>query len=74
MGLENGLQLTLDLHSNLQSFGTLLRDFSAFSVFVGQPTEFPAMKKRSIYLQPGQQHFLSLSSQVTLLSQPGSGF
>ena len=39
VGQGNGLRLTLDLHSNKVSFGTLDQDYDAFNVFVGQPAE-----------------------------------
>ena len=63
-GEENGLRLTLDLHSNKMSFGTLNKDYEAFKVFIGQPEEFPIMKKRSLKLQPGREHFVELKAQV----------
>ena len=66
-GEENGLRLTLDLHSNKMSFGTLNKDYEAFKVFIGQPEEFPVMKKRSLKLQPGREHFVELKAQVMQL-------
>ena len=63
-GEENGLRLTLDLHSNKMSFGTLNKDYEAFKVFIGQPEEFPVLKKRSLKLQPGREHFVELKAQV----------
>ena len=66
-GEENGLRLTLDLHSNKMSFGTLNKDYEAFKVFIGQPEEFPIMKKRSLKLQPGREHFVELKAQVMQL-------
>ena len=66
-GEENGLRLTLDLHSNKMSFGTLNKDYEAFKVFIGQPEEFPVIKKRSLKLKPGQEHFVELRAQVLLL-------
>ena len=60
----NGLTLTLDLHSNSVSFGSLHQDFAAFRIFVGQQSEFPAVKEYGHLVQPGQEHFLSISSQV----------
>ena len=66
-GEENGLRLTLDLHSNKMSFGTLNKDYEAFKVFIGQPEEFPVVKKRSLKLQPGREHFVELKAQVMQL-------
>ena len=64
VGQGNGLRLTLDLHSNTKSFGTLDQDYEAFDVFVGQPAEFPMMKERSLKVQPGREHFIDLSAVV----------
>ena len=66
-GEENGLRLTLDLHRNKMSFGTLNKDYEAFKVFIGQPEEFPVMKKRSLKLQPVREHFVELKAQVMQL-------
>ena len=64
IGIKNGLRLTLDLHSNQQSFGTVPDDFSVFKVFVGDPKKFPALKERSFVLQPGHEHFMDISYQI----------
>ena len=64
VGRRNGLRLTLDLHSNMVSFGTLEEEYAAFSVFIGQPAEFPMMMEKSIQLQPGREHFIDLSATV----------
>ena len=37
VGIKNGIQLTLDLHSNTESLGSVSEDFAAFKVFIGQP-------------------------------------
>ena len=62
-GLKQGLRLTMDLHSNFETFGTVPTDFAAFRVVVGQPEEFPIMEEDSFLVEPGKEHFLSLSSQ-----------
>ena len=63
-GMMNGLRLVLDLHSNKVSFGTLEQDFNAFSVFLARPDDFPYMRKNSLKMSPGQEHFLSISGSV----------
>ena len=63
-GLRNGHRLTLDLHSNTVSFGTLEQEYDAFKVFIGQPAEFPMMKEKGIRLEPGREHFIDLSATV----------
>ena len=60
-GINNGLRIILDLHSNQVSFGTLETEFDAFSVFLGRPDDFPMMKRKSLKIQPGQEHFIEIS-------------
>ena len=62
VGQRNGLRLTLDLHSNSVSFGTLDQEYNAFNIFIGHPTDFPMMKEKSLKLQPGWEHFIDLSA------------
>ena len=64
VGEENGLRLTLDLHSNTVSFGTLNQEYQAFKVFVGDPAEFPMMRENSLKVEPGREHFVHLSATV----------
>ena len=63
-GINNGLRVVLDLHSNFESFGSIENDFRAFRVYIGQPTEFPGLQKRSLVIEPGREHFIDLRSQV----------
>ena len=63
-GLENGIKLVLDLHSNFEDLGSVSRDFEAFRMYVGQPTEFPVLDHNYILVQPGHETFLSLSGEV----------
>ena len=64
-GLRAGVSLVLDMHSNLASFGTIADTSSAFSVFIGSSTEFPVLKEDKIVIEPGKEHFLKLSGQVS---------
>ena len=64
VGEESGLRLTLDLHSNTVSFGTLNQEYEAFKVFVGDPAEFPMMRENSLKVEPGREHFVHLSATV----------
>ena len=61
VGARNGLTLTLDLHSNTVSLGTLDQQHSTFKLFIGEPAQFPMMLDKSIPLQPGREHFVDLS-------------
>ena len=65
-GEKSGLRLTLDLHSNKVSLSTLDKDYDTFKIFIGQPTEFPLVRQRSIKVQPGLEHFVELDAQVAL--------
>ena len=64
VGMQNGLKIVLDLHSNTESLGSIPSDFNAFRIFIGEPTQFPALKERSLLIQPGMEHFLDVSSQL----------
>ena len=68
VGQRNGLRLTLDLHSNTVSFGTLDQEYEGFSVFIGHPAEFPMMKEKSIKVEPGREHFIDLSATMVSAS------
>ena len=67
-GINNGLRIILDLHSNQVSFGTLETEFDAFSVFLGRPDDFPMMKRKSLKIQPGQEHFIEISGTTVIAS------
>ena len=67
-GARNGLRLTLDLHSNTVSLGTLDQQHNAFKLFVGEPSQFPMMLDKGIPLQPGREHFVDLSATVVTTS------
>ena len=63
-GIRSGLKLTLDLHSNTVSFGTMFPQYSAFSLFVGHSSQFPTIRDKSIQLEAGKEHFVDLSATV----------
>ena len=63
-GARNGLRLTLDLHSNTVSLGTLDQQHNAFKMFIGEPAQFPMMLDKSVPLQPGKEHFVDLSATL----------
>ena len=63
-GARNGLRLSLDLHSNTVSLGSLPQQHSAFKMFIGEPAQFPKMLDKSVPLQPGWEHFVDLSATV----------
>ena len=63
-GKRNGLKLTLDLHSNTVSLGTLDQQHNTFKMFIGEPAQFPMMRGKSFNLEPGREHFVDLSATV----------
>ena len=72
-GINNGLRIILDLHSNQVSFGTLETEFSAFSMFIGRPDDFPMMKRKSLKIQPGQEHFIEISGTRVIANDIRAG-
>ena len=70
VGKRDGLKLTLDLHSNRATLGTISEDFDAFSLFLGGPTDFPVLREQSLQLQPGREHSLEIGAQVLEESSP----
>ena len=63
-GMRNGLKLTLDLHSNTVSFGTVDEQHNTFKMFIGEPAQFPMIQDKSLQVQPGREHFVDLSAKV----------
>ena len=70
-GLRAGVSLVLDMLSNRASFGTIADTSSAFSLFIGSPTAFPVLKEDKITVEPGKEHFLKLSGQVSRILSEG---
>ena len=63
-GKRNGIKLTVDLHSDFQAAGSVYDEYEAFKVFVGDASEFPNMKDYGVSIQPGHEHFLSISNTI----------
>ena len=61
--MNKGLRLTMDLHSDSESFGTVATDYSAFRVLIGQAGDFPLVKQNSLVVEPGRETFLALSGK-----------
>ena len=62
VGMEKGVKLVLDLHSNEQAFGSVYDEHRGFQIFIGQRSEFPVLHQRSLPIQPGAEHSLDLSA------------
>ena len=69
VGKQNGLRVVLDQHSNQKSFGTLSKDFNALQFYVGGSAEFPLIKDRGFFLDPGQEHFIEMSA-ISVTANP----
>ena len=63
-GKRNGIRFSLDLHSNFESLGSVYDELESFKVFIGQVNEFPSMRDNGVSLQPGHQHFLSITNTI----------
>ena len=63
-GKRKGLRMVLDEHSNQATFSTVQNDFYGFKLFVGSPDEFPALKDRSLLVQPGHENFIEAAGYV----------
>ena len=63
-GKENGIRISVDLHSSYVSHGSNFADYQAFKVFVGDPHEFPNMRSYGLTIEPGHEHFLSISNTI----------
>ena len=63
-GKGNGIRIILDLHTNFQATGSVYDDYQAFNVFVGEANEFPNLRDYGLSVQPGHEHFLSISNTM----------
>ena len=61
-GLNKGLQLVLDAHSDKISIGSVFDSFKGFVAVVGNKNEYPLTKKHGFLLQAGQENYVSLSA------------
>ena len=59
-GIEKGLQLVLDAHSNLISSGTLFDNFKGFTVLVGDANNFPLTRMDGLVLKNGHENYISI--------------
>ena len=61
-GLDNGLRLVLDAHSDQISHGTVFDDFKGFVAVVDNRKNFPLTKTKSFLLEPGAENYVSISA------------
>ena len=61
-GLNKGLILVLDAHSNLISSGTVFDNFRGFLSTISSPKEFPMTSRSSLLLRPGQLNTVGISA------------
>ena len=60
-GIEKGLQLVLDAHSNHISSGTIFDNFKGFKVIVGDRKKFPLTGMDGLVLKNGQENYVSIN-------------
>ena len=71
-GIEKGLRLVLDAHSNLISSGTVFDNFKGFTTVVGDPNSFPLTRMDGTLLKTGQENYVSiLPTDIT--AEQGTG-
>ena len=72
-GIEKGLRLVLDAHSNLISSGTVFDNFKGFTTVVGDPNSFPLTRMDGTLLKTGQENYVSiLPTDITAEQGTGS--
>ena len=60
-GIEKGLRLVLDAHSNLISSGTMFDNFKGFTTLVGDASSFPLTRMSGLVLKNGQENYVSIN-------------
>ena len=60
-GIEKGLRLVLDSHSNLISSGTIFDNFKGFTALVGDTKNFPLTRMDGLVLKNGQENYISIN-------------
>ena len=69
-GIEKGLRLVLDAHSNLISSGTVFDNFKGFTTVVGDPNSFPLTRMDGTLLKTGQENYVSiLPTDITAVQE-----
>ena len=61
-GLEQGLFLVLDAHSDLVGPGTVYDSFRGFTATITAPNEFPRTKTNRILVKPGQLNMVGVNA------------
>ena len=60
-GIEKGLRLVIDAHSNLISSGTMFDNFKGFTTLVGDASSFPLTRMSGLVLKNGQENYVSIN-------------
>ena len=69
-GLNKGLTVVLDAHSNSVSSGTVFDNFRGFVATIEPPNQFPLTTKTNVLLQPGKINGVAMSV-VNIEADPG---
>jgi hypothetical protein len=63
-GLNMGLTVMLDGYNNYMGTFSMNSDFEGYSMFIGQPEDFPLIKQKSVPLIPGHNNLVALSGKI----------
>lgn len=63
-GLNMGLTVMLDGYTNYMGTFSMNSDFEGYSMFIGQPEDFPLIKQKSVPLIPGHNNLVALSGKI----------
>ena len=63
-GINMGLTVMLDGHTNYLGTFSLDTDFEGYSLFIGEPSNFPLMNQKSVPVIPGHSNLISLSGEL----------
>jgi hypothetical protein len=61
-GVNKGLVVMLDAHSDLMSVGSIDSNIQGFTLFIGPSGSFPLMSQGGIKISPGHSNVITLSS------------
>ena len=61
-GVNKGLSLVLDAHTNLLAPGSVREDFQGFIAIIGSKTQYPLSEQKNIRIRPGYDNQIAISA------------
>ena len=61
-GINLGLEVVLDAHSNLLESFSVSQDFEGFTGLINEPDSFPLSKQRGFQIKPGHYNLVAISA------------